>query len=101
MNLLNLEGKTASEATSFPEIRKWIEIKGKTKTFNLKESPLNKTSSVSSLRANTEMTGNKHYSPEHKKRSPLKLNDEMIKPLFKVNFTQINANSYIIIYFNR
>lgn len=84
----NLENRTASEATSFSEIKKWIEL-AQTKN-KLLEISLTKNTSLSNLKTGSSFDKeSKHFSPEMKKRSSNKLNerekyDELIKPLFKV-----------------
>lgn len=89
VNLKNLENRTASEATSFSEIKKWIEL-AQTKN-KLLEISLNKNTSLSNLKTGGSFDKeSKHFSPEMKKRSSNKINerekyDELIKPLFKVN----------------
>ena len=90
VNLVNLESKTAAEATSFPEIRKWIEMtKLKYKQHLETPAQLAKNTSLTSLRTCPTEKEVKHFSPEMKKRNSNKFEkekyDELIKPLFKVN----------------
>jgi hypothetical protein len=90
VTLINLENKTALEATSFQEIKKWIE----TTRLRIKQSlnissQLSKNISLTTLRAPPIERDIKHFSPEVKKRSSNKNIDkekyeDLIKPLFKV-----------------
>ena len=88
VNLINLESKTASEATSFLDIKKWIEMT-KMKYKQIHET-LNKNASLSALKNSVfSFEKDRLFSPEkqrisQKNNEKEKYDDLINKPLFRV-----------------